>query len=87
MKTILLILFLSGIAILVGYLYPKQTYDEFKAQLETELRHNQSKRPFYIGNIHVTPSFEEGVFIFRVPKQVIEYAGAGDQSNKKIWEK
>jgi len=80
MKTIFLILFLLGMAILVGYLYPAQTYDEFKAQLETDLRYNQSKQPFLIGNIHVTPSFEQGVFIFRVPKRAVVYAGAGDDT-------
>ena len=79
MKTIILILFLLAIAILVNFLY-EPTYDEFKTQLETDLRHNQFKQPFKIGNLHVIPSFEEGVFVFRVPKQRITYCGAGDDT-------
>jgi hypothetical protein len=63
MKTILLILFLFAMLILLGYLYPEPNYDSCKAQLETELRNNQSKQPFYVGNIPVTPSFEEGVLV------------------------
>jgi hypothetical protein len=80
MKTIILILFLLGMAILVGYLYPEPDHDSYTSQLETELRHNQSRQPFYIGNIHVTPSYEPGVFIFRVPKKSISYCGAGDNT-------
>ena len=82
MKTIILILFLLGMAILVGYLYPEPDHDSYTSQLETELRHNQNKQIFYVGNIHVTPSFEEGVFIFRVPKKSVTYdvAGAGDNT-------
>ena len=86
MKTILLILFLLGMAILVNYLY-EPTYDEFKAQLECDLRHHQGKAGFDIGNIHVTPSFEEGVFIFRVPKKAVVYAGAGDSNKRRTWER
>jgi len=85
-KTIALVLFLLAMAILVNFLY-SPTYDEFKVQLETDLRHHQGKAIFYVGNIPVTPSFEEGVFIFRVPKKPMVYAGAGDSNKRRTWER